>query len=62
MKAKEQVGADIYVEDTPQNVTNLRSKRLYTICFGNSTKRDVEAPRVSSWEEVYQLIHERSPP
>jgi hypothetical protein len=26
MKAKEQVGADIYVEDTPQNVRNLRSK------------------------------------
>jgi len=59
MKAKEQVGADIYVEDTPQNVRNLRIKSLYTICFGNSTNRDVETPRASSWEEVYQLIHER---
>jgi 5'(3')-deoxyribonucleotidase len=59
MKAKEQVGADIYIEDSPDNVKNLRSKGLYTICFGNSTNRDVEAPRAGSWEEAYRLIHER---
>ncbi len=59
MKAKEQVGADIYVEDTAENVRDLRAKRLFTICFANSTNRDVEEPRARSWDEVYRLIHER---
>ena len=58
MKAKEQVGADIYVEDSPENVKSLRGKDLYTICFGNSTNRAVDAPRAESWEDVYRLIHD----
>jgi 5'(3')-deoxyribonucleotidase len=56
MKAKEQVGADIYVEDSPVNVLKLREKHLYTICFANSTNMHVEHPRAKSWEEVYALI------
>ena len=56
MKEKSQVGADIYVEDTPVNVTELRNKGLYTICFGNSTNRHIEAPRATGWQEVYDLI------
>ena len=31
MKEKEQVGADIYIEDTPDNVTNLRNQGCPTI-------------------------------
>ena len=57
MKQKEQVGADLYVEDSPENVMILRSKGLYTICFGNSTNATVSDPRVTSWEEAYELIH-----
>jgi len=59
-KQKEQVGANVYVDDSPENVKNLRSKGLYTICFANSTNRDVAAPRAESWQEVYELIHERA--
>lgn len=59
LKAKEQVGADIYVEDSPENVQRLRSQDLYTICFANSTNRDIEEPRATSWEEVYSLVHQR---
>lgn len=59
MKAKEQVGADIYVEDSPENVRNLRAKGLFTICFANSTNRDIEQPRAVSWEETYHLIEDR---
>jgi 5'(3')-deoxyribonucleotidase len=58
MKAKEQVGADIYVDDTPDNVEQLRTRGLYAICFANSTNKAVEPPRATSWKEVYQLIHE----
>jgi len=57
MRNKEQVGADIYIDDSPMNVTNLRAQGLYTICFSNSTNRHLEAPRAETWEEVYELIH-----
>ncbi len=56
MKEKEQVGADIYVEDTADNITQLRENGLYTICFANSTNRHVQRPRAESWQEVYDLV------
>jgi beta-phosphoglucomutase-like phosphatase (HAD superfamily) len=58
MKEKEQVGADIYIEDSPQNVEALRRGGHHVICFGNSTNTHVAAPRAAGWEEVYRLIHE----
>ncbi|WP_305731547.1 5' nucleotidase, NT5C type [Trichlorobacter ammonificans] len=57
MKQKEQVGADIYIEDSPTNVESLRNKGCLTICFGNSTNVQVAKPRVKSWSEAYKLIH-----
>jgi len=57
MKQKEQVGADIYLDDSPDNVERLRSKGLFTICFANSTNRRVAEPRAESWDHVYELIH-----
>jgi 5'(3')-deoxyribonucleotidase len=60
MKAKEQVGADIYIDDAPGNIRSLRDADLYAICFANSTNVDVPAPRAASWAEVYQLVHERA--
>jgi beta-phosphoglucomutase-like phosphatase (HAD superfamily) len=59
MKQKEQVGADIYIEDSPGNVTALRAQGLYTICFGNSTNKHLGDPRVETWAEAYELIHRR---
>jgi 5'(3')-deoxyribonucleotidase len=56
MKEKEQVGADIYIEDTPDNILQLRERGLYTICFGNSTNAHIGEPRASSWEEVYCMV------
>jgi 5'(3')-deoxyribonucleotidase len=58
MKEKEQVGADIYVEDGPANVEALRRDGHQVICFGNSTNAHVVAPRAAGWDEVYRLIHE----
>lgn len=57
MKDKEQVGADIYVEDTPFNIEKLRGSELFTVCFANSTNKNISNPRANSWEEVYTLIH-----
>jgi 5'(3')-deoxyribonucleotidase len=60
MKAKEQVGADIYVEDNPANIARLRSEGFHTICFGNSSNRHVAPPRAESWSDVYRLVHEHA--
>ena len=57
MKQKEQVGADIYIEDSPSNVEALRGKGFFTICFGNSTNTHIAEPRVKSWKDAYELIH-----
>ena len=56
MKEKEQVGADIYIEDSPSNIESLRSRHFYTICFANSTNRNVADPRAKNWDEVYELV------
>jgi beta-phosphoglucomutase-like phosphatase (HAD superfamily) len=58
MKAKEQVGADIYVEDSPDNVKKLREKGFFTICFADSSNKMIEEPRAKDWEAVYKLVHQ----
>lgn len=62
MKQKEQVGADVYIDDSPDNIKSLRDRGFYTICFGNTTNVRVSAPRVTSWEEAYNLIHRKFDP
>jgi 5'(3')-deoxyribonucleotidase len=61
MKEKDQVGADIYVEDSPDNLERLRRAGHFAICFGNSTNRNLGPPRANTWDEVYELIKERAP-
>jgi 5'(3')-deoxyribonucleotidase len=61
MKEKDQVGADIYVEDSPDNLDRLRAAGHYAICFGNSTNRHIQAPRAQNWDEVYDLVKQRAP-
>jgi 5'(3')-deoxyribonucleotidase len=61
MKEKDQVGADIYVEDSPNNLQRLRHRGLHAICFANSTNRDIGAPRAQTWSEVFKLIKQVAP-
>jgi 5'(3')-deoxyribonucleotidase len=61
MKQKEQVGADIYIEDTPKNVLSLRARGLYTICFANSTNKAIAAPRAENWDQVYDFVRRWKP-
>jgi 5'(3')-deoxyribonucleotidase len=59
MRDKDAVGADLYIEDSPENVCALREKNCEVIVFANSTNRCCAAPRAQSWEEVYELVMER---
>ena len=56
LKEKDQVGADIYIDDAPRNVQSLRERDLPTICFANSTNKDVSEPRARTWDEVYEIV------
>ena len=61
MKDKDQVGADIYVDDAPENIERLRAGGHYAICFGNSTNDHIGVPRAEGWGEVYRMIKAHSP-
>lgn len=61
MKDKDQVGADIYVEDSPSNLKALRSHGHYAICFSNSTNKQIASPKADNWNEVYDLVKKWRP-
>ena len=50
--AKPDVGADIYVEDSPDNVLALRATGRETIVFDQPYNRHLPGPRVGTWPEV----------
>lgn len=52
MAAKSSVEADVYVEDSPSNIANLRKRKRHAIVLRNSTNRDVPAPAAEDWNEV----------
>ena len=56
MREKAAVGADLYVEDSPENVARLRAQGLNTIVFSNSTNEHLPGPRAHSWDEVARLV------
>jgi 5'(3')-deoxyribonucleotidase len=56
MKDKAAVGANLYVEDSPQNVHALRQDGHPTIVFSNSTNVGVDGPRADSWNDAIPLI------
>ncbi len=56
MRDKTAVGADLYIEDSPDNVRLLRADGHRTIVFSNSTNRGVPAPRADSWEDAGRMV------
>ena len=56
MKDKAAVGADLYIEDSPMNVEQLRADGHPTIVFSNSTNANVAPPRADTWDEAEKLV------
>jgi 5'(3')-deoxyribonucleotidase len=59
MRDKDAVGADLYIEDSPENIDALREKGCEVIVFANSTNRHCAEPRAGNWDEAYELVMER---
>lgn len=58
MKDKRAVGAHVYIDDAPENITSLRKQGCRTIVYTNSTNRDFAEPRANSWDDVERLVIE----
>jgi 5'(3')-deoxyribonucleotidase len=58
MNDKGAVGAHVYIDDSPDNIINLRKQGCKTIVFGNSTNRNLPGPRANNWLEVEHLVLE----
>jgi len=58
MRDKAAVGADLYIEDSPDHVQRLREDGHKTIVFTNSTNDGLAGPRADSWLEVEGLVLE----
>lgn len=56
MSDKAAVGADLYIEDSPDNVERLRADGHQTIVFSNTTNRHLAGPRADTWAEVEMLV------
>lgn len=62
MGDKGEVGADVYVDDSPRNITDLRAIGADVIIFRNSTNADIESDsrhEASSWDELVKLVLDR---
>lgn len=57
MKDKAAVGADMYIDDAPDNVVALRDVKP-TIVFSNPTNLALSAPRAEDWIEAERLVRE----
>jgi 5'(3')-deoxyribonucleotidase len=58
MDDKGAVGAHVYIDDAPSNISQLRAHGCRTIVFTNSTNRKLAGPRADSWQEVERLVME----
>ncbi len=58
MKDKAAVGADLYVEDSPANVSALRADGHPTIVFSNAANLGVAGPRAGSWDDLEQMVRQ----
>jgi len=56
MNDKGAVGANIYIDDAPENIVSLRKMGCKTIVFSNSTNREISGPRANNWFEVERMV------
>lgn len=55
---KPNVGADLYVDDSPGNVVALRDAGKAAIVFDQPYNRDLAGPRAHTWDDVVRLVEE----
>jgi 5'(3')-deoxyribonucleotidase len=59
MSDKGAVGADLYLEDSPQNIRALRDAGKKVIIFSNSTNKRLSGDRANTWHDIEGLVLRR---
>lgn len=59
MRDKSAVGADLYIEDSPLNIQQLRAEGHEVLAFRNSTNRALPEPGALDWQGVERFVLER---
>jgi 5'-nucleotidase len=55
---KPDVGADLYVDDSPKNIVALREAGRSAIVFDQPYNRELPGPRASSWGDIVAQVRE----
>ena len=55
---KTAVGADVYIDDSPTNITTLREDGKEVIVYDQFYNRDLPGPRAKNWKEALKIIQE----
>ncbi len=53
---KPNVGADLYLDDSPTNIVSLREAGRTAIVFDQPYNRHLPGPRATTWDEVVHLV------
>jgi 5'(3')-deoxyribonucleotidase len=53
---KPDVGADVYIDDAPHNITALRAAGNEVIVFDQPYNAELPGPRAHGWDEVEELV------
>ena len=55
---KQEVGADLYIEDNPANIDALRAYDKSVIVFDQPYNRHTSGPRVTNWQQAKEIALE----
>ena len=53
---KPEVGADVYIDDAPHNINQLRAAGCEAIVFDQPYNQDLAGPRAKDWSELEEMI------
>jgi 5'(3')-deoxyribonucleotidase len=56
MRDKGAIGADIYIDDSPENLSRFAAQGYRAIIFSNSTNRHLDGLRAGSWGDVRGIV------
>jgi 5'(3')-deoxyribonucleotidase len=55
---KDSIGADLYIEDSPQNINGLRATGHHCMVVDQPYTQDVKGPRLLQWSDSAEFIYE----
>ncbi len=58
LASKEEVFADLYIDDSPSVIEALQKENRDFIIFDRKCNKDIKGPRANNWNEVFEMVTE----